>query len=931
METRSWSRVKKEKTRRSTLSIGFWLIFAFFVAPINGGAGTYSISHDGIVDHAEPSVTGSIAWYFDTYGTNQTYILTDSVRYYIDSPITLPEGTTLTDGQADATLRAGSGLDDQTMVFMANGSTIKDLIVDANRTAAIALDGQRTEGITIENCWVLNTKNNYTTNWHEPHLVEISRSTNATIVGCTLKNAGCNPIENIGEWDSVANGIMAGRAFNVYIDDCTIDQTMGGSIAIARSEGVVIQNSTLSNSAMCNLFNNRAYSQDGIIGYHNYDQALRNATIRNNTITTYNNHGIHISGERLILENNTIHGGHANAIRVSDWRTTPWREFSVDAWIKGNTLGSGSLAAAPTYINYYQPGTMSMETNYQYETGAPFVPGLGAGTTNLYSFYDTFNDGDSNGWTPNTGSWSVSDNILKQSTITSTRHIALDSPTVTNGTIQAYLHKDADASGWLGIQFRKSAPGDSPYTSGYLALVTHDGKVVLYKAGAGKLQSTQSVYDPEGRFFLRLTVELAESNIKVYLNGTLMINQDDSTYTGGYVGLSSLGTVAYFDSVGITQWGESKSYKLIANQGTSQSWNTLGDWTNTVDGTPPTAILPIDHCDMAGFILRSPTGASPTFGAGSLTSSGGIILFKHFSGTATITSFNELDGAVLAVGNGGTTQSVHLAGFSNNSFAQFGAGSGAGLDVQIDHWTGAGTLRMGNATSSIGYYGLTITDALGFTGLVQSTFGTTDWKNDADLSSATYEIVTAGYEDVILNSDIRVGALIIGDTTYTSGTYTFATLNAAHDSSFVDGGTGSIAVGLGPLPPYVKWANQYPSMGSETNQTDDPDLDGLNNLYEWGLGGNPTNSADLGHVPAFGIIEDNGTNWFEYIYAKRSDAAALGLTYDLEETTDLAERIWTNIFHNIVGIEFLNLEFNTVTNRVPTDIESMQFIQLIIE
>ena len=245
----------------------------------------------------------------------------------------------------------------------------------------------------------------------------------------------------------------------------------------------------------------------------------------------------------------------------------------------------------------------------------------------------------------------------------------------------------------------------------------------------------------------------------------------------------SLSAISYADT-----------YKLINNQGTGGNWDTLGDWANTVGGTPPTAIFPADDYDLDGFLLRTPTGASPSFGAGSLTSSGGIILFKHSSGTATITSFSDAAGALLAVGNAGTIQGVHLVGFSNTSFAQLGAASGAGLDVQIDNWTGNGTLRMGNATGSVGYYGLTITDALGFTGIIDSTFGTTDWKNDADLSNASYQIVTAGYEDVILNSDIKVGALDIGGTIYSPGTYSFATLNTAHDSSFVDGGTGSITV-----------------------------------------------------------------------------------------------------------------------------------------
>lgn len=118
-------------------------------------------------------------------------------------------------------------------------------------------------------------------------------------------------------------------------------------------------------------------------------------------------------------------------------------------------------------------------------------------------------------------------------------------------------------------------------------------------------------------------------------------------------------------------------------------------------------------------------------------------------------------------------------------------------------------------------------------------------------------------------------------------------------------------------------------MGSETNETDDPDLDGLVNLYEWGLGGDPTNGADIGHVPTFGIIEDSGS-FLEYVHAKRNDADDLGLTYHLELSTDLVSGIWVGNDY-VVGTGLLDSKFDAVTNRVPTDMEDEQFIKLVIE
>ena len=134
-----------------------------------------------------------------------------------------------------------------------------------------------------------------------------------------------------------------------------------------------------------------------------------------------------------------------------------------------------------------------------------------------------------------------------------------------------------------------------------------------------------------------------------------------------------------------------------------------------------------------------------------------------------------------------------------------------------------------------------------------------------------------------------------------------------------------------PASPYDTWISQYAAgAGSETNKTDNPDGDSLSNVYEWGLGGDPTNGADIGHVPTHGTVEDGGTNWFEYVYAQRNDAGALGLDYYLELTSDLVVGSWVSNNY-VVGTGTLDGDFDAVTNRVSTDSEDAQFVRLIIE
>ncbi len=129
---------------------------------------------------------------------------------------------------------------------------------------------------------------------------------------------------------------------------------------------------------------------------------------------------------------------------------------------------------------------------------------------------------------------------------------------------------------------------------------------------------------------------------------------------------------------------------------------------------------------------------------------------------------------------------------------------------------------------------------------------------------------------------------------------------------------------------YAAWISQY-DVGAETNMKDDPDSDGLDNLSEFSLGGDPANPFDMGHMPTYGIIEAEGTNWFKYVYAKRNDADLVGLAYHLEQNTNLVDGVWINANCEVSGTGVLDAEFNTVTNRVPMGMEAVLFLKLVIE
>lgn len=133
---------------------------------------------------------------------------------------------------------------------------------------------------------------------------------------------------------------------------------------------------------------------------------------------------------------------------------------------------------------------------------------------------------------------------------------------------------------------------------------------------------------------------------------------------------------------------------------------------------------------------------------------------------------------------------------------------------------------------------------------------------------------------------------------------------------------GSVVTG------YELWSGDWGvALGSSTN---DYDNDGLLNVYEYGLGGDPTNSASRGYEPTYGSVAAGGTNWFQFVHVKLTDDNS-GITYEVQATDNLVFPSWTNLHVVIVGSGPFAPGFDAVTNRVPTAGKAKQFMRLIIE
>ncbi len=122
---------------------------------------------------------------------------------------------------------------------------------------------------------------------------------------------------------------------------------------------------------------------------------------------------------------------------------------------------------------------------------------------------------------------------------------------------------------------------------------------------------------------------------------------------------------------------------------------------------------------------------------------------------------------------------------------------------------------------------------------------------------------------------------------------------------------------------YSSWSNRYALTGGPGG---DDDGDGLANLYEYGLGGDPTNQNDRGTSPGFGMMQSGGTSWFSYVHPQRTDPFC-GLSYSLELSTNLVDGVWTNAGYAVLGTNATGGNLDFVTN-ITDMAEDQKFIRL---
>ena len=260
-----------------------------------------------------------------------------------------------------------------------------------------------------------------------------------------------------------------------------------------------------------------------------------------------------------------------------------------------------------------------------------------------------------------------------------------------------------------------------------------------------------------------------------------------------------------------------------------------------------------------------------------------------------------------------------------------GFGSGAGMILQLV----GGNLIMGNNEQ------LDVVQNVAFNAASAGTFKLDGHKETmGGLLFGT--VAQSGALDMGIGGELH---LISQSSTATWGALMIQNWDVGSDHIYVDGGSFSPAqlaaitfdgwepagakLESGELFPtgtsdtaYETWAFDF-GVGAETN---DYDKDGLLNVYEYGLGGDPTNAADQGISPVY----STGAGLLTYIYPQLSDPGH-GLDYHLELSDGLVIGVWTNSGYTVTGTNIVVGDFDYVTNTVPTAVKSTQFVKLFID
>lgn len=258
-------------------------------------------------------------------------------------------------------------------------------------------------------------------------------------------------------------------------------------------------------------------------------------------------------------------------------------------------------------------------------------------------------------------------------------------------------------------------------------------------------------------------------------------------------------------------------------------------------------------------------GSDQAFSTGPLTVDSAILKLNGHSH-----SFANLSGAGGTIGNYSTaTPATLTVGDSSNTSYAGTLSNGAAAPLALTK-TGTGTLTLTAATS---YTGNT-TVSQGKLALATASL--------ADTSTVT--IASGAVLELDSGTSDTIASLNLGGTTFSSGV--FNSSHPVYGAYFA--GTGSLVVGAAGYDAWAASKGLDGTPGKEKGATDDPDKDGIQNLAEFYLDGNPL-ANDQGILP----VATLDASYLTLSFKRRDDAELDVASQAIQYGTNVAA--WTDV------------------------------------
>ncbi len=207
-------------------------------------------------------------------------------------------------------------------------------------------------------------------------------------------------------------------------------------------------------------------------------------------------------------------------------------------------------------------------------------------------------------------------------------------------------------------------------------------------------------------------------------------------------------------------------------------------------------------------------------------------------------------------------------------------------NADANTFTGTVTGNLALVKSGAGF--LTLSGAHSYTGNT-SVVGGNLTLSQTGLSDAADVRLAGGTLALNYSGTDTVNALYVNGVLQPAGVYGSSTSGAAIANDTLFSGTGTLTVTTGAIAdPYAAWAAGYNFNGGDSTASGDPDNDGVKNLLEWVLGGDPTVSDSATH--AVQVVKD--ATYLNLVF-NRADDSESAVTLEARWSTNLST--WNNV------------------------------------